>query len=311
MILAAATLAALTMLTTTPEDALVGRWGPVKNPPRVFLELQPNGLGQVLFSAGIWNANDHEIRLVTPDKPDVPYVIPYSFEAKKLKVVIDRETLELERRDAPAEYRNPKTREQPQILSHGFVKAGSDVYATLNHDGGFMAISSTSWIHIPGASAKEFEALAPGVGKDAKGVYCFHTTGGRAEPSRLGAADPKTFRVLIPSSLPYFADAKNVFKQCGQLVKRERGGFKRQGSFDSKTFAPGPCGFVKDHSGLYALVPLPSEHIVEILDHLVRSQLSVYERVSTDPASITEQDCAKLPKPSPLTWDDLPPTAHP
>lgn len=78
--------------------------------------------------------------LVTPDRPDKTHVIPYSFEAKKLKVVLDRDPVPLERLEAPAEYRSPKAREQPQLLSHGFVKTGSDVYSTVNHDGGFMAI---------------------------------------------------------------------------------------------------------------------------------------------------------------------------
>lgn len=295
------------MLTTTPEDALVGRWGTVKGRPRVLVDLHPNGLGQLFVSAAIWTANEHELRLVTPDKPDKMHVIPYSFEAGKLKVVLDREPLTLERLEAPPEYRGLRAREQPQILSHGFVKAGSDVYATADYDGGFMAISSTAWVQVPGASAKEFEVLAPGVGKDAKGVYCIRSKGGRAGPSRLEAADPKTFHVLIPPpGRAYFADAKNVFTECQQLVKRDRANPKKLGSFDSKTFALGPCGLLKDHSGLYAPVPLPSSADVgEMLDQIIRLQLSIYEQVSEDVDSITEQNCNKLPKPSPLTWDDL------
>lgn len=309
MLFSAATLAALTMHTATPEDVLVGRWGTVKGQPRVLIDLQPNGLARVFVSVGIWTANEHELRLVTPDKPDTTHAFPYSFEGEKLKVVLDRDPMTLERIEAPPEYRAPKAREQPRILSHGFVTAGSDVYANLDHDGGFMAISSSSWLHIPGASARDFEALAPGVGKDAKGVYCFRTTGGRPEPRRLEAADPETFRVLIPSRRPYFADAKNVFTQCQQLVKRDPAGSKRLGSFDSKTFGLGPCDLLKDHTGLYAPVPLPSSSpdIKKLLDHMILAQLSVYERVSEDVDSITEQNCGQLPKPSPLTWDDLPP----
>jgi hypothetical protein len=153
MLLTAATLAAL---TTTREDALVGRWGTVKGQPRVLLDLQPNGLAQLFVSAGIWTANEHELRLVTPDKPDTTHAFPYSFDGKKLKVVLDRDPMTLERLEAPPEYRSPKSREQ-------------------------------------------------------------------------------------------------------------------------------------------------------LLDHMLHSQLSVYERVSEDVDSITEQNCNKLPKPSPLTWDDLPP----
>jgi len=297
------------MFIATPEDALVGRWGTVQEKPRVLVDLQPNGLARVFFSVGIWTANEHELRLVTPDKPDQRAVIPYSFEDKKLKVVLDQQPLTLERLEAPPEYRGPKAREQPRILGHGFVTAGSDVYASADLDGGIMAISSTRWVHIPGASAKEFQPLAPGVGKDAQAVYCFRTTGGRAEPRRLEAADPKTFRVLIPDrGRTYFADAKNVFTGCEQLVKRERASPKRLESFDSKTFALGPCGLLRDHSGLYAPVPLPSSpDIKEILELMILSQLLVYERVSGDVDSITEKNCDKLPKPSPLTWDDLPP----
>jgi hypothetical protein len=57
-------------------------------------------------------------------------------------------------------------------------------------------------------------------------------------------------------------------------VKREQGGFKRHGSFDSKTFALGPCDLLKDHSGLYAPVPLPSSPVIKkILDHMHGAEL--------------------------------------
>jgi hypothetical protein len=300
------------MPTATPEDALVGRWGKVQGVPRVLVDLHPNGLGSLFASACIWSASEHELRLVTPDKPNETHFIPYSFEAEKLKVVLDRNQLTFERLEAPAEYRRPKAREQPQLLSHGFVKVGSDVYSAVDYDGGLMAVGSSCWVHIRGASAQEFQALAPGVGKDANAVYCFRTDGGRADPSRLVAADPKTFRILpLNYFRPYFADAKNVFTQRAQLVKREQGSPKRLGSFDGETFSLGPGGLLKDHTGLYAPVPLPkSPDVKELLDQLLRLQLSIYERVSSDVDSITEQNCDKLPAPSPLTWDDLPTTAR-
>jgi hypothetical protein len=51
------------MLSTPPEDALVGRWGKVQGEPRVLVDLQPNGLGHLFLSACIWIANEHELRL--------------------------------------------------------------------------------------------------------------------------------------------------------------------------------------------------------------------------------------------------------
>jgi len=65
MLFIAAALAALSLLTASPEDSLVGRWGVVEGKkPRVLFDLPPNGLAQAVVSAGIWTATDKEIRLV-------------------------------------------------------------------------------------------------------------------------------------------------------------------------------------------------------------------------------------------------------
>jgi hypothetical protein len=313
MLSTAVTLMVLATLTATPEDALVGRWGIVEGQPRVLLDLQPNGLARVFIVVGLWTANEHEIRLVTPDKPDESHAVSYSFEGKKLKVDLGNESpVTLERLEAPPEYSKPKSPGQPRLLTHGFVATGSDVYSTLEHDAGIMGIGSSSWIPIPGANGKEFEALAPGIGKDSKGVYCFRPRA-QPEPRRLEAADPKTFRVLIPDGFrPYFADANDVFTDCSRLVKRDPAHPKKPGSFDSKTFALEPSyRWVKDHTGVYVSVPLPSSpDIKNLLDQMLLTQVSVYERVSNDANPVTEQNDDTLPKPSPLTWDDLPPKAH-
>jgi hypothetical protein len=315
MIFTAAAMATLTLLTASPEDSLIGRWGMQDGKkPRVFIDLPPNRLAQVVVSAGIWSATEKELRLVNPEKPDKTWAMPYSLEGEKLTVVIDKSPLTLTRLEAPPEYKAPTVAELPQIVPHGFVKAGSDVYTLAHHDGGFMAISATTWVHVPGASAASFEGIAKGVGKDAKGVYCFKDHGGREKPVRLEAADPKTFRVLFGTGRIYFADAKNVFTECSQLVKRERSqGKTRLVPFDSKTFALGPCGLLKDHSGAYAAVPLadafadPSKmkEVLALQEELSRRQLWVHEKVSGDVDALAAQGCDKLPSPAPLSMEDL------
>ncbi|KFE71741.1 DKNYY domain-containing protein [Hyalangium minutum] len=315
MLFTAAAMVTLSLLTASPEDSLVGRWGVTEGKkPRVILDLPPNRLAQLVVSAGIWTATEKEIQLVNPDRPDKPYVMPYSFEGEKLKVILDKSPVTLDRLEAPPEYKAPKASEPPQLLTHGFVKAGSDVYTLAHHDGGFMAISANTWAHVPGASAASFEGLAKGVGKDASAVYCFKDHGGREQPSRLEAADPKTFRVLFGTGRIYFADAQNVFTECSRLVKRERSkGKTRLTSFDTQTFALGPCALLKDRSGAYAAVPLsdafadPSKmkEVLAVQEELTRRQLWVYEKVSGNVDALSEQGCDKLPTPAPLTLEDL------
>lgn len=316
MLLTAAAMVTLSLLTASPEDSLIGRWGMVDGKEsRVLLDLPPNRLAQVVVSAGIWTATAKEIQLVNPDKPDKPYVMPYSFEGEKLKVVLDKSPLTLTRLDAPPEYKAPKASEPPQLLTHGFVRAGSDVYTLAHHDGGFMAISATTWVHVSGASASSFEGIARGVGKDTSAVYCFADHGGREKPSRLKDADPKTFRVLFGTGRIYFADAQNVFTECSRLVKRERSKGKQTQlvSFDTQTFTLGPCGLLKDRSGAYAAVPLsdafadPSKmkEVLAVQEELTRRQLWVYEKVSGNVDALSEQGCDKLPTPAPLTLEDL------
>ena len=316
----AATLALLSVLTASPEDALVGRWGIIDEKPRVFLDLPPNGLGRVAFGSGLWSADEHELRLVTPDKPKEPYAFPYSLQEGKLKIKLDRDTLTFERLEAPAEYHGPKAREQPQLLGHDFAKAGADVYLLAKQDGGFMAVGSSSWVLVPEARAESFQALAPGVGKDAQAVYCAPLNGTMkgSKASRLTQADAKTFHVLIARRFrPYFADARNVFNECRRVVKRERAGASKLTSFDSKTFALADCELLKDASGIYALVPLPSapdpsrvKEWLQLEDQLSSSQLSVYERVSADVDALAAKGCVKVPEPSPLKQEDLTPPAH-
>ncbi len=314
--LSASACAVLSLLAASPEDSLVGRWGVVEGKPLVLFDLPPNGLAQAVVSAGIWSADGRELRLVDPARPDKPYVVPYSFEDGKLKVVLDGQPSTLERLEAPPEYRRPKDKKSPEILSHGFVKADSEVYSVSRQDGGFLAIGSSAWVHFDGAQAASFQVLAPGVGKDAKGVYCLDDDDSRKKkPIRLHGADPKTFRVLHDTSgRTYFTDSKDVFTECRRLVKRERVGPQRLASFDSKSFALGPCGLLRDKTGAYGVVPYPDaftdrsrlDEVLRLQDRVASSQLWVHERVSGDVDTLAQKGCDKLPEPSPLTEADLP-----
>lgn len=315
MVFTVAAMATLSLLTASPEDSLVGRWGGMEGKKaRVLLNLPPNRLAQAVVTAGIWNATDKEIRLVNPERPEKPWVMPYSLEGDKLTVVLDKSPITITRLEAPPEYKAPAAAELPQVIPHGFVKAGADVYTLAHHDGGFMAISATTWVHLPGASADSFEGIVQGVGKDAKGVYCFNDTGGREKAARLEAADPKTFRILPGAGGRYFADATNVFSGCRRLVQRRRfDGKLRLVPFDSQTFSIGPCSLLRDHSGAYASVPLPDgfadrskmNEMLALQEELARRQLSVYERVVVDVDSLEDQDCRELLAPAPLSMEDL------
>lgn len=315
MVFTVAAMATLTLLTASPEDSLIGRWGiPHGDKPRVFVDLRPNRLAQVVVTAGLWTATEKELRLVDPEQPDKRLIMPYSLEGDTLTIVLDKSPLTLARLEAPAEYKAPAIAELPQVIPHGFVKAGSDVYTLAHHDGGFMAISATTWVHMPGASAASFEGMAKGVGKDANGVYCFTDNGGQQKAARLEAADPKTFRVLLSAGRVYFADATNVFTECRRLVQRRRfEGKTRLVPFDSQTFALGPCSLLKDRSGAYASVPLPDafadrskmEEVLALQEELDRRQLWVYERVMVDRDTLKDPDCNELLAPAPLRMEDL------
>lgn len=240
-------------MAANPEDALVGRWGP--------LELRADGLGALVpFMCGVWTADEKVIKLAKANGETL--ALPYRLEGEKLFLTLDgKDKGPLERAKATADFTPPK-RAAPKRLAYGFVRAGERVFSEveLPDTGGFFSLGSGAlWVEVVGAGPS-FTPVDKVLGTDGSRVLCI--TKGGATPPRSSVAeglDGKKLKVLGVDSTgnSYITDGKSLFCGCARLVRTEEPRTEPPWlDFDLATFNVRPDGLVEDSSGRYRLYGL-------------------------------------------------------
>ncbi len=248
------------LLAASPEDALVGQWGPPF--PREkeatalhLLELRADGLGWFFFRAGLWSADDKVITLASANGKALR--LPYRFKGAKLVVTLDgKEEGPMERAASTPDFTPPR-RAAPKRLAHGFVRAGERVFSEVEmpDSGGFLSIGSAAlWVEIAGAGSG-FVPVARAIGTEGPKVLCV-AKDGSTQPRSVVAAGLDGTRLKVigvdDQGRSYVTDGKGLFCDCARLVRIAAPDAPRA-DFDAATFKVLPGGLVEDSSGKYGL----------------------------------------------------------